>query len=68
MSDTVRAVMVNYVMDSVSLVTLFGAMADLLPPVAALLTIVWVLIRIYETETVQWLLYRNKIEISDEDK
>ncbi len=35
---------------------LVGALADLLPGVATLLTCIWVAIRIYETETVRrWL-------------
>jgi hypothetical protein len=42
--------------DVVSLITVLGALAQLLPAVAALLTIVWTCFRIYETKTVQgWL-------------
>jgi hypothetical protein len=42
--------------DVVSLMTVLGALAQLLPAVAALLTIVWTCFRIYETKTVQgWL-------------
>jgi len=44
------------VMDAVSVVTVVGTLGDMLPPVAALLTILWTAIRIYETKTVQRLL------------
>ena len=44
------------VMDVVSVFTVVGTLGDILPPLAALVTIVWTGIRIYETETVQrWL-------------
>jgi hypothetical protein len=42
--------------DGLSVVTVVGTLAGLLPAVAALFTIIWTGIRIYETETVQrWL-------------
>jgi hypothetical protein len=42
--------------DLVSIVTVLGTLAQLLPAIAALLTIVWTCFRIYETKTVQgWL-------------
>jgi hypothetical protein len=44
------------VLDSVSIVTVVGTLADILPAVAALFTIVWTAVRIYETDTVQKLL------------
>ena len=44
------------VMDVVSVFTVVGTLGEVLPPLAALVTIVWTGIRIYETETVQrWL-------------
>ena len=44
------------VMDVVSVFTVIGTLGEILPPLAALVTIVWTGIRIYETETVQrWL-------------
>lgn len=47
--------------DAVSIGTVLGAIAGILPAVAALLTIVWTAIRIYETKTVQdWLAKRRK--------
>lgn len=44
--------------DAVSIVTVLGALATVLPPIAALFTIVWTLIRIYETETAKRILGR----------
>ena len=39
-----------------SISVLVGTLADFLPAVAALFTIIWTALRIYETETVQgWL-------------
>lgn len=42
--------------DLLSIATLLGSLASLLPAVAAVLTIIWTAIRIYETDTVQRLL------------
>jgi hypothetical protein len=47
------------VLDSVSIVTVVGTLADILPAIAALFTIVWTAVRIYETNTVQKLLGKN---------
>ena len=47
------------VIDAVSVVTVVGTIGDVLPPLAALFTLIWTGIRIYETETVQRLLGRN---------
>ena len=48
------------VLDSVSIVTVVGTLADILPAIAALFTIIWTGIRIWETETVQKFLGKNK--------
>jgi hypothetical protein len=45
--------------DGLSVVTVVGTLGDLLPPMAALFTIIWTTIRIYETKTVQRLLGRK---------
>jgi len=46
--------------DAVSLVTVVGTLAEVLPAIAALLTIVWTGFRIYELDTVQgWLGKKN---------
>lgn len=43
--------------DALSVVTVVGTLMQYLPAIAALLTIVWTLIRIWETDTVQLLVY-----------
>ena len=48
------------VMDAVSVVTVIGTLAQILPAIAAAFTIVWTVIRIYETKTVQSFLKRGK--------
>jgi hypothetical protein len=46
----------KYAIDAASLFTVVGTMVSMLPAVAALFTIIWTAIRIYETKTVQrWL-------------
>jgi chromate transport protein ChrA len=40
----------------------FATLVSWLPSIAALLTIVWTLIRIYETETVQAMLGKAKTD------
>lgn len=43
-------------MDAISVFTMLGALIKVLPAIAALVTIIWTSIRIYETRTVQnWL-------------
>jgi hypothetical protein len=54
----------TYAIDALSVVVVVGTLADMLPSIAALFTIVWTGIRIYETQTVQRLLGREK---SDEE-
>lgn len=49
----------KHVVDAASLVTVLGTLMQILPAIAALFTIVWTAIRIYETDTVQGVL--NKI-------
>ena len=46
----------KHVLDGLSVITVLGALVDVLPAVAALFTIVWTGIRIYETDTVQKFL------------
>lgn len=48
------------VLDAVSVVTVIGTLAEVLPAIAAAFTIVWTVIRIYETKTVQSFLKRGK--------
>lgn len=42
--------------DAVSVVTVIGTIGEVLPPLAALFTLIWTGIRIYETKTVQKML------------
>ena len=58
MDDTPETV--KYMVDALSFMTVLGAITELLPAVAALFTVVWTAIRIYETATVQGWLGRNK--------
>jgi hypothetical protein len=50
----------KHVLDGLSLVTVLGTLVDWLPAVAALLSIVWTSLRIYETKTVQGWISRAK--------
>jgi len=43
-------------LDITSISVVAGTLMEVLPPIAALLTISWTLIRIYETKTVQKFL------------
>jgi hypothetical protein len=48
------------VLDAVSVGTAVGSLAGMLPHIAAIFTILWTGIRIWETETVQGWLGRDK--------
>ena len=50
----------KHVLDGLSLVTVLGTLMDWLPAVAALLSIIWTLLRIYESQTVQDWIKRAK--------
>jgi len=47
------------IVDGLSLLTVVGTLTEMLPSVSALLSIVWVGIRIWETDTVQGLFGRK---------
>jgi hypothetical protein len=50
----------KYAIDALSVATVLGTIMNWLPAVAAVFTIIWTAIRIYETKTVQgWLGKRN---------
>lgn len=52
---------VKHVADGLSVVTVIGTLANVLPAVAALFTIVWTGFRIYETQTVtRWIESRKQ--------
>ena len=46
--------------DATSLTVVAGTLMSFLPPLAALLTVIWTCIRIYETETIQRLIRKIK--------
>ena len=50
----------KHVLDTASIATAVGTVMQILPAIAALFTIVWTLIRIYETKTIQKLLGKHK--------
>lgn len=50
----------KHIIDALSILTVVGTLVDMLPSIAALISIVWSVIRIYETKTVQGWLGRNK--------
>lgn len=43
-------------LDGISLATVIGTLMNVLPSIAAALSIIWSLVRIYETDTVQKFL------------
>jgi hypothetical protein len=48
------------IIDALSVVTVIGTLAQVLPSIAALFTIIWTGLRIWETETVRNLTGRGK--------
>jgi hypothetical protein len=50
------------IIDFASIATMLGTIGAILPPLAALFTIIWTAIRIYETRTVQRILYGSQYE------
>ena len=55
------------VVDAISIGTVAGTLAGVLPSMAAIFTIVWTVIRIYETKTVQKLLGRTESPKADSE-
>lgn len=57
----------KHLIDGLSIATLLGSLVNVLPHIAAGLTLVWTAIRIWETRTVQgWLGKRPKDAAGDE--
>ena len=50
----------KHIIDFASVATVLGALVEVLPAIAAIFTIVWTAIRIYETDTIQSLLGKKK--------
>ena len=47
---------VKHAVDGLSIITVLGTLADILPALAALFSLVWSILRIFETNTVRgWL-------------
>jgi hypothetical protein len=57
LSDTAK-----HVLDALSFITVLGTVVKMLPALAAILSIVWTLLRIYESKTVQSLLARRRAD------
>lgn len=57
----------KHVVDALSIGTVAGTLAGILPHMAALFTIVWTMIRIYETKTVQRILGRTEPPKADSE-
>ena len=53
---------VKHVIDALSVATVIGTLVDMLPSIAALFTIVWTGIRIWETDTVQKWVKKDAID------
>jgi hypothetical protein len=58
---------VKQIGDALSIITVVGTLAELLPAIAAVLTIVWTAIRIWETETIQCVFRRSNKNANDRD-
>ena len=50
----------KHLIDGVSVATVMGTLMSWLPAIAALFTIMWTAIRIYETKTIQGWLKKGK--------
>jgi len=48
----------KHIVDAISIVTVLGTLAQILPAIAAAFSIVWTVIRIWETKTVQTFIKR----------
>ena len=56
----------KHTVDAISVVTVVGTLMDILPSIAAIFTIIWTAIRIYETDTVQYLLGKKGAKNADQ--
>ena len=59
MNDNPLSEGIKHATDALSVGVVVGTLANILPAMAALLTIIWTSIRIWETQTVQRLLGRK---------
>ena len=56
----------KHLIDFSAVGTAFGALFDLLPHVSSLLAVVWIIIRIYESRTVQAIVNRKRMPMTRE--
>lgn len=56
----------KHIVDALSVVTVLGTLVNMLPSIAALFTIVWTGIRIWETDTVRGWTGRGKSDAVNE--
>ena len=57
----------KHVVDALSVVTVLGTLVDMLPSIAAIFTIIWTGIRIWETDTVRGLTGRRGGSSAEQD-
>ena len=57
----------KYAIDTLSFATALGTLAQVLPALASLLTIIWMTIRIFETKTMGRLIGRKQGTTEDAD-
>jgi hypothetical protein len=50
----------KHAVDAVSVLTVLGTLMEALPAIAALFTIIWTAIRIWETKTVQKFVHKDR--------
>jgi hypothetical protein len=53
----------KHLIDWASIATMFGSLFKILPEIAALFSLIWSIIRIYETKTVQKWLNKNAKQV-----
>jgi hypothetical protein len=56
----------KHLLDAISLATVLASLVAWLPPIAALISIIWGCIRIYETDTVQRMLGKYRPRATDD--
>jgi len=54
-----KAELLKSAVDGASILTVIGTLSEFLPPLAALFTVIWTAIRIYETKTVKGLFKKE---------
>lgn len=57
----------KHVVDALSIFTVLGTLIEMLPSIAAVFTIVWTAIRIWETDTVRSLTGRTQNAINKQE-